>query len=159
MNLTVSITVNGNRVEALVPTATLLTDFLRDHAGSKGTLVGCDTAQCGCCTIHLDGDAVKACTILAIQADGSTVTTIEGMANGDVLHPVQQAFHEKHALQCGYCTAGLVMNAADIIARHADLDEAMVRHLIEGNICRCTGYENIVDAILSAAGKESQPHA
>jgi aerobic carbon-monoxide dehydrogenase small subunit len=159
MNLTVSITVNGKQVEALVPTATLLTDFLRNHAGSKGTLVGCDTAQCGCCTIHLDGDTVKACTILAIQAHGSIVTTIEGMANGDVLHPVQQAFHEKHALQCGYCTAGLVMNAADIIARYDDLDEAKVRHLIEGNICRCTGYENIVDAILSAAGNKSQSHA
>jgi aerobic carbon-monoxide dehydrogenase small subunit len=159
MNLAVALTVNGERVEALVPGATLLTDFLRDHAGSKGTVVGCDTAQCGCCTIHLDGEAVKACTILAAQANGGIVKTIEGMANGDVLHPVQQAFHEKYALQCGYCTAGLVMNAADIIARHADLDEEMVRHLIEGNICRCTGYENIVDAILLAAGNESQPHA
>lgn len=159
MNLTVSMTVNGTQVEADVLAATLLTDFLREHANSKGTLVGCDTAQCGCCTIHLNGEAVKACTVLAAQADGGTVTTIEGLARGDVLHPVQQAFHEKHALQCGYCTAGLVMNAADIIARHSDLDEASVRHLIEGNICRCTGYENIVDAVLSVARAGGPSHA
>ncbi len=159
MKLTILLTVNGERVQAHVSAATLLTDFLRDHVGSKGTLVGCDTAQCGCCTIHFNGEAVKACTILAVQADGAVITTIEGMANGLVLHPIQQAFHETHALQCGYCTAGLVMNAADIVARHDDLDEATVRHLIEGNICRCTGYENIIDAILSVSRKRSQTRA
>lgn len=158
MNVHVSITVNGEHVSAAVPTTTLLIDFLRLQAGSKGTLSGCNTAQCGSCTVRLNGDAVKSCTVLAVQADGAVIDTVEGLASGDRLHPLQQAFHEQYALQCGYCTAGLLMNAIDIIEKHKDLDEATVRQLIEGNICRCTGYQPIVDAILAAASSQGRQH-
>jgi len=158
MSVDVSITVNGRQVVETVPVTMLLIDFLRLHAGSKGTLAGCNTAQCGCCTVHLNGDAVKSCTMLAAQADGAVVGTVEGLADGERLHPLQQAFHEHHALQCGYCTAGFLMNATDIIEKHKDLDETAIRHLIEGNICRCTGYQPIVDAILAAASSQGRRH-
>ena len=147
----VKLTVNGVALKATVAPSALLSDFLRAEGGCKGVLVGCDTAQCGCCTVLVDGDAVKSCTMLALQADGSNVTTIEGLPRDGKLHPMQQAFHEFHALQCGYCTAGIVLNAIDIVAKHSDLSESKVRHLLEGNICRCTGYENIIDAVLHVA--------
>ncbi len=150
--VSVSMTVNGKSVTREVEDRTLLVDFLRGTLGLTGTHVGCDTSQCGACVVHVDGVAVKSCTALAAQADGSMVLTIEGLANGDQLHPVQAAFREHHGLQCGYCTPGMIMAAVDMIARHgADLDEATIRHELEGNICRCTGYHNIVKAIKAAA--------
>jgi carbon-monoxide dehydrogenase small subunit len=150
----VAITVNGRSESREVEDRTLLVDFLRDHLGLTGTHVGCDTSQCGACVVHLDGVAVKSCTILAAAANGSKVTTIEGLANGDQLHPVQAAFREHHGLQCGFCTPGMIMTAVDMIRRYdGKLDEKTVRHELEGNICRCTGYHNIVKAILAAAGQ------
>jgi carbon-monoxide dehydrogenase small subunit len=128
----------------------LLVHFLREELGLTGTHVGCDTTSCGACTVHLDGEAVKSCTVLAVQADGGEVTTIEGLANGS-LHPVQQAFHEQHALQCGYCTPGMIMTAVDLLARNPNPTEEEIRHGLDGNLCRCTGYQNIVAAIQSAA--------
>jgi aerobic carbon-monoxide dehydrogenase small subunit len=125
--------------------------LLREQLGLTGTHIGCDTAQCGCCTVLVDGDAVKSCTMLAVQADGCNVQTIEGLASTQGLHPMQQAFSDRHALQCGYCTPGFVMSAVELVTKYDDLDEAKVRHLIEGNICRCTGYSNIVAAILDVA--------
>jgi aerobic carbon-monoxide dehydrogenase small subunit len=149
---TVSMTVNGRPVTADVEDRTLLVAFLRETLGLTGTHVGCDTSQCGACVVHVDGLAVKSCTMLAAQADGLSVTTIEGLADGDALHPVQEAFREHHGLQCGYCTPGMIMAAVDMIRRHgANLDEATIRHELEGNICRCTGYHNIVKAIGAAA--------
>ncbi|BBE72885.1 (2Fe-2S)-binding protein [Oharaeibacter diazotrophicus] len=149
---TISMTVNGKPVTASVEDRTLLVQFLRETLGLTGTHVGCDTSQCGACLVHVDGVAVKSCTTLAVQADGASVTTIEGLANGDVLHPVQAAFREHHGLQCGFCTPGMIMAAVDMIQRHgAKLDEATIRHELEGNICRCTGYHNIVKAIQAAA--------
>lgn len=151
---TISLTVNGKPVTATVEDRTLLVNFLRETVGLTGTHVGCDTSQCGACVVHIDGVAVKACTTLAAQADGTTVTTIEGLANGDILHPVQAAFREHHGLQCGFCTPGMIMAAVDMIQRHgARLDEATIRHELEGNICRCTGYHNIVKAIQAAANE------
>ena len=148
---TVSMTVNGKAVSKYTEDRTLLVTFLREELGMTGTHVGCDTSQCGACTIHMDGVSVKACTMLAAQADGATITTIEGMASGGDLHPIQRAFNEHHGLQCGFCTPGMIMAAADMINRHGgNLDEATVRAELEGNICRCTGYHNIVKAILSA---------
>jgi aerobic carbon-monoxide dehydrogenase small subunit len=147
----VTLAINGESRTLDLPPDTLLIDALRDTCGLKGATVGCDTCQCGCCTVLVDGDAVKACTMLAVQADGARIVTIEGLAEGDRLHPLQQAFHERHALQCGYCTPGFIMSAVELIEKYNALDEAKVRHLIEGNICRCTGYENIVDAILDVA--------
>jgi carbon-monoxide dehydrogenase small subunit len=150
----VSLTVNGRKVTATVEDRTLLVHLLRETLGMTGTHVGCDTSQCGACVVHVDGKAVKSCTMLAAQASGSSVTTIEGLANGADLHPVQAAFKEHHGLQCGFCTPGMIMSAVDMIARHPEgLDEKMVRAELEGNICRCTGYHNIVKAILSAAGE------
>jgi carbon-monoxide dehydrogenase small subunit len=150
----VTITVNGQSESREVEDRTLLVHFLRDHLGLTGTHVGCDTSQCGACVVHLDGIAVKSCTVLAAAADGSEVLTIEGLADGDVLHPVQAAFREHHGLQCGFCTPGMIMTAVDMIRRHGNgLDEKTVRHELEGNICRCTGYHNIVKAILAAAGE------
>jgi carbon-monoxide dehydrogenase small subunit len=147
-----SITVNGTTRQADVEDRTLLVELLRRDFGLTGTHVGCDTSQCGACVVHLDGKAVKSCTVLAAQADGSSVLTIEGLAQGDLLHPVQAAFHEHHGLQCGFCTPGMIMAAVDMIERHdARLDEATIRHELEGNICRCTGYHNIVKAIQAAA--------
>ncbi|MBW8638043.1 (2Fe-2S)-binding protein [Hoeflea sp. WL0058] len=150
----ISMTVNGRTVSGEAEDRTLLVEFLRSNLALTGTHVGCDTSQCGACVVHVDGKAVKSCTMLAAQASGSSVTTIEGLANGDVLHPVQKAFHENHGLQCGFCTPGMIMAAVDMIERHGgDLDEATVRSELEGNICRCTGYHNIVKSILAAAAE------
>lgn len=147
----VSMTVNGKSVSADVEDRTLLVDFLRGNLKLTGTHVGCDTSQCGACVVHVDGVSVKACTMLAAQAEGADVKTIEGMADGDTLHPIQVAFNENHGLQCGFCTPGMIMSAADMIERHGgNLDEATVRAELEGNICRCTGYHNIVKSILAA---------
>ena len=150
----VSLTINGKRVSGSVEDRTLLVHFLREHLGLTGTHVGCDTSQCGACVVHVDGRAVKSCTMLAVQASGSSIVTIEGLADGAELHPVQAAFKEYHGLQCGFCTPGMIMSAIDIVHRHGGkLDEATVRHELEGNICRCTGYHNIVKAVLDAASR------
>jgi carbon-monoxide dehydrogenase small subunit len=151
---TVKLTVNGKAVSVDVEGRTLLVHVLRDSLNLTGTHVGCDTSQCGACVVHIDGRAVKSCTVLAGQADGSSITTIEGLAKGDELHPMQAAFRDNHGLQCGYCTPGMIMSAVDIVHRYGGkLDEATVRHELEGNICRCTGYHNIVKAVLDAAGR------
>jgi carbon-monoxide dehydrogenase small subunit len=148
----VSMTVNGSAVSREVEDNTLLAYFLREHLGLTGTHIGCDTTQCGCCVVHVDGRSVKSCTMLAVQANRCAVTTIEGLASGDDLHPVQQAFHQHHALQCGFCTPGMIMAATNLIETYeGDLTEAVVREQMEGNFCRCTGYHNIVKAILAAA--------
>ena len=149
---TVNMTINGKAVNAEVESRTLLVQFLRDDQGLTGTHIGCDTSQCGACVVLVDGKSVKACTMLAVQADGTEVTTIEGVANGTDLHPMQQAFMDNHGLQCGFCTPGMIMTALDIVNRNGnDLDEATVRKELEGNICRCTGYHNIVRAVEHAA--------
>jgi len=149
---TVSMTLNGKKVSAPVEDRTLLVHYIREAQGLTGTHVGCDTSQCGACVVHVNGKAVKSCTMLAIQAGDADVTTVEGLANGAELHPVQAAFREHHGLQCGFCTPGMIMTAVDMIERHgASLDEKTVRHELEGNICRCTGYQNIVKAILAAS--------
>jgi len=154
---TVSLTVNGQSVTADVDPRTLLVQFLRDHLRLTGTHVGCDTSQCGACVVHLDGQAVKSCTVLAVQADGSAVTTIEGIAEGGELHPMQAAFREHHGLQCGYCTPGMIMSAIDIVNRKGnDLDEQTIRAELEGNLCRCTGYHNIVKAVAAGARAMAQ---
>jgi carbon-monoxide dehydrogenase small subunit len=147
----VRLTVNGETREVEVETRLLLVHLLRDTLGLTGTHVGCDTTNCGACTVHLDGEAVKSCTVLAVQADGAEVRTIEGMADGDKLHPLQEAFWNDHGLQCGYCTPGMIMAAADLLQRNPDPTEEEVRHGLEGNLCRCTGYHNIVKAVLDAA--------
>ena len=147
----VSITVNGKKESAEVEARTLLVQFLRDNLGLTGTHVGCDTSQCGACVVHVDGRAVKSCTMLATQADGSEVTTIEGLAKGNELHPVQAAFKEHHGLQCGFCTPGMIMTAVDMLRRIPKPDENTIRHELEGNFCRCTGYHNIVKAIKAAS--------
>ena len=151
---TVSMTVNGRSVSGQCEDRTLLVQFIRENLGLTGTHVGCDTSQCGACVVHVDGKAVKSCTMLAAQADGSEVMTIEGLASGGELHPVQLAFREHHGLQCGFCTPGMIMATVDMIKRHGgQLDEKTVRSELEGNICRCTGYHNIVKAVLDAASK------
>ena len=148
----VTMTVNGTVVSAKVEGRTLLAEFLRNHLEMTGTHVGCDTTQCGCCTVHLDGVGVKSCTVLAVACQGAEVLTIEGLATGDVLHPMQAAFREHHGLQCGFCTPGMIMSALDMVRRKGhDLDERLVRRELEGNICRCTGYHNIVKAIQAGA--------
>jgi aerobic carbon-monoxide dehydrogenase small subunit len=147
----VGITVNGVRRDADVEPRTLLVDFIRDDVGLTGTKIACDTSQCGACTVHLDGRAVKSCTVLAVQADGAAVTTIEGLASNGALHAVQEAFREKHGLQCGYCTPGMIMAAVDLLAANAQPTDEEIRHALEGNLCRCTGYENIVRAVHEAA--------
>jgi carbon-monoxide dehydrogenase small subunit len=147
----VAITVNGVRREAQVEPRTLLADFIREQLGLTGTKIGCETSQCGACTIHLDGGAVKSCTVLAVQADGSSVTTIEGLAENGRLHPVQEAFWAKHGLQCGFCTPGMIMSVADLLERGGDPSDEEIRHALAGNLCRCTGYENIVRAVHEAA--------
>ncbi len=147
----VAITVNGVRYEQDVEPRLLLVHFLRDTLGLTGTHVGCDTSNCGACTVHLDGDAVKSCTVLAVQADGSEVKTIEGLGREGDLHPMQEAFWKNHGLQCGYCTPGMIMASADLIAKNPDPSEAEVREALAGNLCRCTGYHNIVKAVLDAA--------
>lgn len=148
----VEITINGRPVHGDVEPRTLLSDFIRETAGLTGTHRGCDTAQCGACTVHLDGKAVKSCNLLALQTDGRAVATIEGLASADgTLHPMQQAFRECHGLQCGYCTPGMVMSAVDLLRRQPDADDNAIRHGLEGNLCRCTGYENIVKAVRMCA--------
>ena len=153
MTVSLSMTVNGKQVDGECEDRTLLVQYLREDMGLTGTHVCCDTSQCGCCTIHLDGIPVKSCTMLAVQADGCDLITIEGLANNGDLHPMQEAFREHHALQCGFCTPGMVMSAIGIVDRHKgeELDEKTVRRELEGNFCRCTGYHNIVKAILAAS--------
>jgi carbon-monoxide dehydrogenase small subunit len=146
----VQVTVNGERHEAEVEPRLLLVHWLRDELGLTGTHVGCDTTNCGACTVHLNGEAVKSCTVLAVQADDAEVTTIEGLGGGDGLHPLQEAFWEHHGLQCGYCTPGMIMAAADLLERNPNPTEEEVRHGLEGNLCRCTGYHNVVKAVMSA---------
>lgn len=150
----VSLEVNGQAYEVDVPANTLLVDVLRVHLGLTGTHVGCDTSQCGACTVHLNGRAVKSCTVLAAQSDGAQVTTIEGIGTTEDLHPMQAAFRECHALQCGFCTPGMIMQAIDLVENNPGLDKQAIREGLEGNICRCTGYHNIVRAIASVAGAE-----
>ena len=149
---TVSVEVNGEQVELEVPTRRLLVHFIRDDLGLTGTHIGCDTGNCGACTVHLNGEAVKSCMLLAVQADGATVKTIESLATDGQLTPLQQAFHEHHALQCGYCTPGMLMSATALLEHNPHPSEEEVRIAIQGNICRCTGYVNIVEAVV-AAGK------
>ena len=153
----VSVNVNGVSATHDVEPRLLLVHYLRETRGLTGTNVGCDTSSCGACTVLVNGESVKSCTMLAVQADGEDITTIEGLANGTELHPVQQAFHENHALQCGYCTPGMVMAAVSLIEEQPGLDEAAVREGLEGNLCRCTGYHNIVKAVMAAAGSEGGP--
>jgi len=147
----IALTVNGTKHEADVEPRELLVYFLREELGLKGTNVGCDTSSCGACTVLIDGESVKSCNQLAVQADGCEVTTIEGLATGDELHPVQQAFHEKHALQCGYCTPGFVLASVSLLAENPNPSEDEIRQALEGNLCRCTGYHNIVEAVQAAA--------
>src|SRR3954447_5466036 len=152
---TVTMTVNGRQVSGDVEPRTLLVEFLRYNLGLTGTHVGCDTSQCGCCVVHVDGESVKSCTMLAVQAEGSKVTTIEGLAQGGKLHPVQEAFREHHGLQCGFCTPGMIMSAVDLLQHNSNPTEQEVRHWLEGNFCRCTGYHNIVKAIMAAGANMS----
>jgi carbon-monoxide dehydrogenase small subunit len=147
----ITVNVDGTPYTDEVEPRLLLVHYLRERLGKVGTVVGCDTSNCGACTVHLDGQSVKSCSVLAVQADGREVTTIEGIARDGVLHPVQQAFHDNHALQCGFCTPGMIMQSIDLIADNPDPDEAAVRHGLEGNLCRCTGYQNIVRAVREAA--------
>jgi carbon-monoxide dehydrogenase small subunit len=149
----IRLTVNGVQHEAVVEPRTLLVYFLREHLGLTGAHVGCDTSQCGACTIQLNGRAVKSCTILAVQANGTEITTVEGLAHEGVLHPVQEGFHEKHGLQCGYCTPGMIMTAVSLLEANPNPTEEEIRHGLEGNLCRCTGYVNIVESIRWAAEK------
>jgi carbon-monoxide dehydrogenase small subunit len=151
-NVRVQVTVNGVRHESEVEARVLLVHLLRDRLGLTGTHVGCDTTTCGACTVQMNGEAVKSCTVLAAQADGAEVTTIEGLAGDGGLHPLQEAFWEHHGLQCGYCTPGMIMAAADLLERNPNPSEEEVRHGLEGNLCRCTGYHNIVKAVMAAAG-------
>ena len=151
MKKSVSITINGVKHTHEVEPRLLLVHFIRELAGLTGTHVGCDTSQCGACAIHLNGQAVKSCTMLAVQADGAQIATIEGMAKDGTLHPIQNAFWEKHGLQCGFCTPGMIMSAAQILERYPQPTEEQIRHQLEGNLCRCTGYHNIVKAIQHAA--------
>ena len=154
----ISVTVNGVKHEATVEPRTLLVYFLRDHLGLTGTHVGCDTSQCGACTIQLDGRAVKSCTILAAQAQSAEIITVEGLVREGALHPVQEGFREKHGLQCGYCTPGMIMTAVQLLENNPNPTEKEIRHALEGNLCRCTGYVNIVASILWAAEKMGGKH-
>ena len=149
----VSLKINGKEVSASIPDNTILTDFLRENLGLTGTHVGCDTSQCGACVVHVDGVSVKSCTMLAVQADGKEITTIEGIGDGDNLHPMQEAFKEHHGLQCGFCTPGMIMSAIEFITENINPSEVEIREALEGNICRCTGYHNIVKSVQAAAEK------
>ena len=149
----VTMNINGQQVSRDVEPRTLLVHYIRDHAGLTGTNIGCDSSSCGACTIHIDGEAVKSCTVFAVQAEGAELTTIEGLADGETLHPMQQAFHECHALQCGYCTPGMVMAAVSLLDEVPNPTEREVRVGLEGNLCRCTGYHNIVKAVLQCAAQ------
>ena len=151
MTVSVSLTVNGESVSADVESRTLLVQMLREHLGLTGTHVGCDTSQCGACVVHVNGESLKSCTMLAVQAEGAEVTTIEGVADGDTLHPMQQAFHENHGLQCGFCTPGMIMSSLDLVKNNPDPSEKEIREWLEGNLCRCTGYHNIVKSIDAGA--------
>ena len=148
---TVSLRVNGQLVSHFVEENTLLVTYLRERLGLTGTHIGCDTSQCGACVIHVNGVSIKSCTMLAVQADKREITTIEGIAEGDELHPMQRAFHENHGLQCGFCTPGMIMSAIELIEENRDITELEIRQGLEGNICRCTGYHNIVKAVAAAA--------
>ena len=151
MRKTVSLNVNGKPVSAEVEGRTLLVQLLREQLGLTGTHVGCDTSQCGACVVHVNGEAIKSCTLLAVQSEGCNVLTIEGVADGDTLHPMQEAFRDNHALQCGFCTPGMVMSALDLVKNNPDPSEREIREYLEGNLCRCTGYHNIVLAIKAGA--------
>jgi len=151
MGIQLAMTVNGKSERAEIDPRTLLVEFIRNDLGLTGTHVGCDTGQCGACTVLIDGNAVKACTILAVQAEAAKVTTIEGLANNGEMHPMQAAFKECHGLQCGFCTPGMVMSAIDLVQRHPNADEKTIRAELEGNLCRCTGYQNIVKAVAQGA--------
>ena len=155
MSVSISVTVNGRTHQEEVEPRLLLVDFLRDVLGLTGTHVGCDTSGCGACTIAVNGKAVKSCTLLAVQADGADVTTIEGLAGNGELHPLQQGFHEEHGLQCGFCTPGMIMAAWQLLERNPDPSDAEIRHALEGNFCRCTGYENIVRSVRHAAAAKA----
>lgn len=150
----ISVTVNGTKHESEVEPRTLLVHYIRETLGLTGTNIGCDTSSCGACTIHVDGQSVKSCTLLAVQVDGSAVTTIEGLAKGDEMHPMQKAFMDNHGLQCGYCTPGMVMAAIGLLDENANPSEEDIRIGLEGNLCRCTGYHNIVQSVLACAGKK-----
>lgn len=152
---TINVTVDGVSYTDDVEPRMLLVQYLRERIGKTGTVIGCDTTNCGACTVHLDGTSVKSCTMFAVQADGHDVTTIEGLETDGELHPVQKAFHECHALQCGFCTPGMIMQSIDLLAENPDPDEEAVRNGLEGNLCRCTGYQNIVKAVLEAAKDDS----
>ena len=149
--VTVAMTINGESVRESVAANTLLSAFLREQRGLTGTHIGCDTSQCGACHVHINGRSVKSCTMLALEAEGADVTTIEGLAKGGEMHPMQKAFQDNHGLQCGFCTPGMVMSAIDLVAKNPNPDEATIREQLEGNICRCTGYHNIVKAVQQAA--------
>ena len=153
MSINVSLTLNGEAVSAQVDARTLLVEMIRDHLGRTGTHVGCDTSQCGACVVHVDGRSVKSCTMLAVQANGVDIVTIEGVAQNGQLHPMQEAFREHHALQCGFCTPGMIMSALDLVEQNPEPSEKEIREWLEGNLCRCTGYQNIVRAV--KAGAES----
>lgn len=155
----VSVNVNGQTREGTVEPRTLLVHFLRENLGLTGTHVGCDTSQCGACTVIMDGLAVKSCTVLAVQAEGSEVLTVEGLAKDGQLHPIQEGFWEEHGLQCGFCTPGMIMSAYDLLQRNSDPSESEIRHAIDGNLCRCTGYQHIVKSIQYAANKMSSAPA
>ena len=148
---TVSLTVNGKAKSAEASADTLLVNFIRENLGMTGTHVGCDTSQCGACVVMVNGDSVKSCTMLAVQAEGAEVTTVEGLASNGDLHPMQQAFHDNHALQCGYCTPGMLISSIDLVTKNPNATEAEIRHGLEGNLCRCTGYHNIVKAVQAGA--------
>jgi len=148
---TVSLTVNGKEVSVEASADTLLVSFIRENLGMTGTHVGCDTSQCGACVVLINGDSVKSCTMLAVQAEGAEVTTVEGLASDGELHPMQQAFHDNHALQCGYCTPGMLISSIDLVTKNPSASEAEIRHGLEGNLCRCTGYHNIVKAVQAGA--------
>jgi len=150
---TISVTVNGRSYQNDVEPRTLLVHYLRDSLGLTGTHIGCDTSQCGACTVMLDGVSVKSCTLLAVQADGAKITTIEGLAQDGQFHPLQEGFWERHGLQCGFCTPGMIMSACDLLQQNSNPTEAEIRHALEGNLCRCTGYHNIVKAVQYAAAK------
>jgi carbon-monoxide dehydrogenase small subunit len=154
----ITTTVDGTKYTDEVEPRTLLVHYLREQLGKTGTVVGCDTSNCGACTVHMDGRSVKSCSVLAVQADGHDITTVEGLARDGQLHPVQQAFHDNHALQCGYCTPGMIMQSIDLLGDNPNPSDDEVRHGLEGNLCRCTGYQNIVRAVQDAAGK-MQPGA
>jgi aerobic carbon-monoxide dehydrogenase small subunit len=156
MSISVTMTVNGKTRKGTVEPRTLLVQFLRDTLGLTGTHVGCDTSQCGACVIHVDGKSVKSCTMLAVQAEGAEILTIEGLAGGDVLHPMQEAFRDNHGLQCGFCTPGMVMSAVDLVRHNPAPSDGEIREWLEGNICRCTGYHNIVKSVKAGAAAMAQ---